>query len=488
MLSVQRDPSRVFADYAITSATYIVFKGDDGKAYVKNGKTGAIEYSTIDDADAIQYAIDNSPQYGGKIFIQQGRYYVRKTVTIDPQKVKLIEGYGAYIIYDGTDDIVVFDIAGNFTSGGALPSNPLAQQLKDKEFMPTIKGLQFIATNKYIATAIFARNVFAPTITNVMITGFKYGIRFEGNIRQTVIAQNQLWDCRTAIYIVPNTIIHQTNIVNNMIFGGAGSNGIYADNPSELADLNIMDNSIEAENCNSFIVIDNSQSGWSTSINILSNEFGEHGTTNTPIRIIGKSGGGNITNVLFGNNRAEIGSTTDWMLIKNVSNTAVIGNLFNRVGYAVVVDSYIDGITVSSNHVVNSNGVVKTQNMTAGYGSVLIQGNFGHGLLSNPIVLDFGALGVHSVMISGNRLSVTPSSQLSGYAIDVKAGSFTGLMIEGNMIRAGNSNVNGGIEVSANSYSKVMVVDNMLVAWPSGKPTYTLPTPDGTNIVAQNNI
>jgi len=58
MVSVVRDPSRVFADFAIVPATYIVFKGDDGKAYVKNGRTGQIEYTSDDPFNAVQYAVN----------------------------------------------------------------------------------------------------------------------------------------------------------------------------------------------------------------------------------------------------------------------------------------------------------------------------------------------------------------------------------------------------------------------------------------------
>jgi len=61
-------------------ASYIVYKGDDGTIYVKNGKTGQIELTTTDGTQAIQYAIDNS-RFGDTIFIMAGRYYLSKPLT-----------------------------------------------------------------------------------------------------------------------------------------------------------------------------------------------------------------------------------------------------------------------------------------------------------------------------------------------------------------------------------------------------------------------
>jgi len=99
MVSVVRDPSKVFADYAVTPASYIVFKGDDGKAYVKNGKTGAIEFSG-DDTQVIQYAVD-SLQGGGKVFVEHGTYSLSKPIVIDGASNIVLESDGATLVVNG---------------------------------------------------------------------------------------------------------------------------------------------------------------------------------------------------------------------------------------------------------------------------------------------------------------------------------------------------------------------------------------------------
>jgi len=103
MLQPHRDPLRLFADFAVTPASYIVFKGG-GKTYVKNGLTGAIEFSSADDASAIQYAISSAvSQGGGRVFIKAGRYVLSRQLwiysTIGSPVPLIVEGEGgnAYV-------------------------------------------------------------------------------------------------------------------------------------------------------------------------------------------------------------------------------------------------------------------------------------------------------------------------------------------------------------------------------------------------------
>jgi len=87
-MSIRLDLSKILSpqafrarglDYAVVPASYIVFKGDDGKTYVKNGRTGAIEYSSSDDADAIQRAIDRAGAEGGGRVVLRGRFTIDVT-------------------------------------------------------------------------------------------------------------------------------------------------------------------------------------------------------------------------------------------------------------------------------------------------------------------------------------------------------------------------------------------------------------------------
>jgi len=81
------------------TASYIVYKGDDGKTYVKNGKTGQIEYSSGDDADTIQYALNQaSAAGGGRIFIRSGMYIITKPIKLVPRIV--VEGEAPFLLRD----------------------------------------------------------------------------------------------------------------------------------------------------------------------------------------------------------------------------------------------------------------------------------------------------------------------------------------------------------------------------------------------------
>jgi hypothetical protein len=74
------------------TASYIVFVGDDGKYYAKNGSTGMIEFSGSDAGAVITSAINAMPR-GGLIFIKAGTYYLSTPIVIN--KPVAIHGEGA---------------------------------------------------------------------------------------------------------------------------------------------------------------------------------------------------------------------------------------------------------------------------------------------------------------------------------------------------------------------------------------------------------
>jgi len=107
------------------TASYIVFK-DRGVTYAKNGMTGKVEFSSTDDTQVIQYAINNSPPYGviyltgdfeikGEIVLNRGKSLIGNNANLIAQEgfqgdavIKIIESpvypsnrrqeiYGLYI-------------------------------------------------------------------------------------------------------------------------------------------------------------------------------------------------------------------------------------------------------------------------------------------------------------------------------------------------------------------------------------------------------
>jgi len=123
MVSVVRDPSKVFADYAITQATYVVFKRGS-VTYVKDGESGEIVYSSLDDASAIQFAINKAnDEGGGRVYVKRGEYVINSTINLLSNVVLVGEGVSTHLstnkdirvlLADDVENIVVSDL---FISG-----------------------------------------------------------------------------------------------------------------------------------------------------------------------------------------------------------------------------------------------------------------------------------------------------------------------------------------------------------------------------------
>jgi hypothetical protein len=111
MLQALRDPLRVFTDYVVNPASYIVFT-DGSKYYVKNGSTGVVEYSDTDASNVIQYAVNQANALGGgKVFIARGTYVVRRTVQVKSNVVLEGEGIDATVLKASAPDFgTVIDV------------------------------------------------------------------------------------------------------------------------------------------------------------------------------------------------------------------------------------------------------------------------------------------------------------------------------------------------------------------------------------------
>lgn len=79
----------------VDTASYIIFK-DNGKIYAKNGMTGKIEFTGTDFSTIINdtiNAVGSLPAIGGEIYIKEGTYSVKSTITI-PKSWLIIVGSG----------------------------------------------------------------------------------------------------------------------------------------------------------------------------------------------------------------------------------------------------------------------------------------------------------------------------------------------------------------------------------------------------------
>jgi len=92
-----RDPTRLFIDYAITPASYIIFKLAD-TILAKNCLTGELEFCSKSARQVLQGCIDKLP-FGGLIHIKSGIYSFDRTIEL-PEKPMVIQGEGASFPYD----------------------------------------------------------------------------------------------------------------------------------------------------------------------------------------------------------------------------------------------------------------------------------------------------------------------------------------------------------------------------------------------------
>lgn len=76
-------------DGLVTEANYVIFVGDKGRVYAKNGFSGKIDYNNTSASRVINRAIEALPPTGGYIFIKQGTYAINETIKV-PSNVALV--------------------------------------------------------------------------------------------------------------------------------------------------------------------------------------------------------------------------------------------------------------------------------------------------------------------------------------------------------------------------------------------------------------
>jgi hypothetical protein len=189
MLQALRDPLKTFTDYAVQPASYIVF-GDGVRYYVKNGFTGAIEYSGVDASDVINRALAMAPE-GSKVVLR-GEFIVEdgKAISI-PSKSLTIEGPARIVKLATT----------GFQRAVALPPG------STKDIV--IRGLEFDLTRVTVANTI-AISLDHSFIQNVSIEGniFRYPV-YRANMHQFFIRMTNNVG-----------LLRNVRIVGNMMYGG----------------------------------------------------------------------------------------------------------------------------------------------------------------------------------------------------------------------------------------------------------------------------
>jgi parallel beta-helix repeat protein len=89
-----------------SEASYVVFKGDDGRVYAKNGSTGMVEYSDVDAAKVIQYAINSVGKAGGgRVHIKRGLYIITTAIVDNGYDYVEVSGEGRGTVLKVADGV-----------------------------------------------------------------------------------------------------------------------------------------------------------------------------------------------------------------------------------------------------------------------------------------------------------------------------------------------------------------------------------------------
>lgn len=460
---------------------------------------GAKGDGITDDTHAIQVAFDAAN--GHMVVFPPGKYKVTDTLTINPAKVRRIEGAGAYIKFASTLDIPLFDIVGSLTAGTADPSNSQTISLRDTEIMPIISGLALYSETRHYGTGFRIRHVFGAILQDLHIQGFKTGIEFLSHNRNVIISDCHIWD--NSLYGIHFNEVsqHQTNITGCHI--SYSSKCIFVDK-GDVHNLQIAGNDIEGNGSNGLIHLKATDEGTQVSqVQITGNSIEDHVQNTNPLIIlegISYNLGAGFAGIVTINGNEISGSATDAIKLSGVYNVAINGNtFFGNSGYSVTINNKAENIVISDNTVGSLStlprwqGLLKVENVIADVGNLIVRGNECANLMVNPLIINMGPYNLYECSIEGNILHFAyerpnGAPTLMGYALDiVSSGTLWGLRVQDNSVRMRNY-CDNGVRVSGGFYSKVVIADNVIRGLPSGKTAYAIPRAVAGEIIVRDNI
>jgi len=166
--------------YPIQTASYTI-SSDGTTVYAKNGTTGAIDFSSTDDDEVINFALSNLPN-GGTIHIRAGTYNIGQALEIDYDNTAIIgEGVGSTILRvidqvtstlasdasSGQKNVVVSDSTG-FEVGQQVTIKDNLNQEKNE--IASINGNTLTMVNNLDYTYTTTNNAFVATTFTLLQT------------------------------------------------------------------------------------------------------------------------------------------------------------------------------------------------------------------------------------------------------------------------------------------------------------------------------
>jgi hypothetical protein len=449
---------------------------------------GAEGDGETDDTEAIQRAIDSVNGTGVLAFSAGSEYLVSSTISVDVATIRGIAGRNARVIPDA--DVDVFDITGSH--GGTANPSGTTDGVQDNEMSPFVRNLRVGASDSDPkGTAITSTNTFGLRICGCQLYNLTTGIRFYGNLRNTIITGNHIWHCLDYGVWYDDPDLHQSIIESNHI--SYCRKAIYVDCVSvECPDINIIGNSLESSSNPATVenIIHMRSSEWIEDVTIVGNLIEDHQDLTGPtILLEGVNSVNNFTRVVIAANGIGNSANAD-ISLSNIKQVSVTGNsITDSDEYAVSIDGQVEALNISNNEVGVRVGTALgflRVDMDTFCGFWSITGNNATDCSNKPVVVNPDGTNndrIFSLSFANNNFRDETGE--SGYAVD-----FEGLdylrqtQIMNNSVRCDGA-TGGGMRVDASEYTLVVIKNNTARGVAGTDFDFPDDTPDDT-VVADN--
>ncbi|WP_057772964.1 glycosyl hydrolase family 28-related protein [Cytobacillus dafuensis] len=466
---------------------------------------GALGDAKTDDSLAFQNAANSGN--GSVLELEEGkRYLIKDTVTIDIEKIKMINGNNSYLVLE--EDIIGLKLLGSKETKGASPNSEQNNLIAEKEFMPIVSNLQIYSkSDSYVGTGIQAEGTFGLIIKNNHLYNLKTGIEFIGYNRNVIIENNQIWNIRNYGIHWNKVNLHQQIIENNHI-SFTKKNLFFED--SDVHNIHIIGNDLEGgggeqegnENSIHFLLTDNSL-GDMSQIQIIGNSIEEHlAATSSLIKFENHTDDTSKMQIIEITGNELSGSKSNAIEFWNSSNVTINGNNFygnqddnikilhKATGFNIMGNSFSGNLEAASNKGflflksgLEVNNIIIYANTIDNLHGPVIQMKDNP---DDPNAKFRGRLFIDGMNISNNIFTIAEDYQSNGeYLVDIEAHSIAGLVYTNNQLK-GCSTCENGTRITANSINHSIINKNMIYNVKEGANKYKLPESTQDVIVSEN--
>lgn len=319
-----------------------------------------------DDTVALQAIINNNKS----VHLPTGlKIRLTSSISIDIANCDTFDGGNSLFIVDG--NFTAFAVSGSLTLDMVARPDTLNDEIIQKEAVFRFVNCRITSVSKKSGTGVSLSGCFKTVIEGCYIYYLSVGIALKNQIRDLIIANNQIYACwDSGIHIESTVNIHQFNIVDNVMTYSRKE--IFIDNPVMIANWQCVGNDIEiglypdVQDRSDFraihIVSGNSQLGQLSEIEICGNTIQGHSASPYIIEINGGTNRYVQHLSIVGNHISN--ATSNAIKLSKVKTASVGGNTYKDVtGYVVNLDN-CDRITIVGESANNVGGMVSQTSCT----------------------------------------------------------------------------------------------------------------------------